>query len=96
MNDKAIKIKEQRSALLHVRIKVSSFNLLIEMVSRKQKTSKKRIVMADIIENSLKHANGQVQALFEQIINENNNDNPTENPVIKQAIDKGQKSNPDQ
>lgn len=74
MNGYRIKIKEQRSALLHIRITASAHALLLDMIARKQKTTYKKIVMADIIERALAFSDGQIVEF-----SKTDHDNPTEN-----------------
>jgi len=60
MENKESVIKEQRNNLLHVRVKVSVYKLLMDMIKRRQKTTDKHVSQADIIEDALKYADGQI------------------------------------
>jgi len=53
-------IKEQRTSLLHCRIKGSIMELLNQMIERKQKITPGKVSQADIIEAALLFADGQV------------------------------------
>ena len=78
-------IKEQRNFLLHVRIKGSVFNLLSDMIERRQKVSKKKISQADIIEEALRFADGQIPELQNQKIQTSKNSLEKGKKLIKDS-----------